>query len=87
MALKRVTISIPEEVLAKARRAVEEGRAASVSAYFVKLAAAEPDWKDAQLVVEQMIAEIGGVDPETRAWARAELGLDDDATGQESGSL
>lgn len=78
MALKRVTIRVPEEVLAKARRAVDEGRAASVSAYFVRLAAREPDWVAAQKVIDELIAEMGGIDPETEAWVDSVLGDDED---------
>ncbi|MBL7490308.1 hypothetical protein I6A60_02525 [Frankia sp. AgB1.9] len=83
MALKRVTIRVPEELLAKAHRAMEEGRAASVSAYFVKLAELEPDWRDAREVVDEMIAAIGGIDPETEAWARSVL--DEDQAGENAG--
>jgi Arc/MetJ-type ribon-helix-helix transcriptional regulator len=78
MVLNRVTIRVPDEVLAKARRAVETGRAASVSAYFVRLAVREPDWATAQRVIGEMIAEIGGIDPETEAWVTAVLGEDED---------
>ncbi|WP_041259215.1 hypothetical protein [Pseudofrankia inefficax] len=82
MALKRVTIRVPEEVLAKARRAVEAGDVTSISAYFVKLAAREPDWARSREIIDEMIAEAGGIDDETRSWARSALGIsdDDDAT-------
>ena len=76
MALNRVTIRVPDEILAKARSAVEEGRAASISAYFVKLAREEPDWADTEKVVAEMIAEIGSIDPDVEAWVDSVLGLD-----------
>jgi hypothetical protein len=77
MSFRRITISVPDEVAAKAQRAVDAGLAESVSAYFAGLAAAEPDWALARQVVDELIEEIGGIDPETRAWARSVLGLDD----------
>lgn len=77
MTYKRVTISVPEEVLAKAQRAAEAGEVESVSAYFARLAAREPDWAEAQAVVDEMIAEIGGLSDDDRAWARGVLGIDE----------
>lgn len=74
--MKRLTISVSDEVAAKAQRAVEAGNADSVSGYFAHLAEHEPDWAAARLVVDEMIAEVGGLTAEDRAWAREILGLD-----------
>lgn len=74
--MKRLTISVPDEVADKARRAVQSGSAESVSAYFGELAAREPDWVAAREAVDEMIADIGGLPDEARAWARGILGLD-----------
>ncbi|HEX6194842.1 MAG TPA: hypothetical protein VFZ37_02965 [Jiangellaceae bacterium] len=76
MSIKRVTISVPDDVAAKAARAVEAGHAESVSAYFVGLAEREPDWVEAASVVEAMIADAGGITADDRSWARAVLGTD-----------
>lgn len=38
----------------------------------------EPDWVAAREVVDEMIAELGGIPQEAREWARAALGLGDD---------
>jgi hypothetical protein len=81
MSLKRITISVPEEIAAKAQRAAEAGQAESVSAYFVRLAEREPDWAQAQAILDEMVAEAGGISAEDRAWARSVLGLDDEAVG------
>jgi hypothetical protein len=82
MSLKRITISVPAEIAAKASRAAEAGEVESVSAYFAQLAAREPDWVEARRLVDQMIAEAGDLSSEDRAWARAVLGTDDpDPTG------
>lgn len=72
-----MTISVPEEVVVKAQRAVEAGEVESVSAYFARLAEREPDWAEAQAVVDEMIADVGGLPEDDRAWARSALGLDD----------
>jgi hypothetical protein len=81
MSLKRITISVPEEIAAKAQRAAEAGQAESVSAYFVRLAEREPDWAQAQTILDEMIAEAGGISDEDRAWARSVLGVNEEAVG------
>ena len=77
MSLRRITISVPEGVAAKARRAVAAGQVESVSAYFSSLAAREPDWAEAEAVLDELIAEAGGLPDETRSWARSVLGASD----------
>jgi hypothetical protein len=77
MSLKRITISVPEEIAAKAQRAAEAGQVESVSAYFARLAAREPDWAEAEAVLDEMIAEGGGLPDEARGWARSVLGASD----------
>lgn len=78
MSTRRITISIPEQVAAKAQRAVDAGQAESVSGYFSGLAEREPDWAEARAVLDEMIAEAGGIGEEDRRWARAVLGLEAD---------
>lgn len=79
--MKRLTISVTDDVAAKAQRAVEGGDAESVSAYFNGLAEKEPDWVAAREAVDAMLAEVGTVSQEDRAWARAVLGTDGGASG------
>jgi hypothetical protein len=81
MSLRRITISVPEEVLAKAQRAAGAGQVESVSGYFATLAMREPDWVEAQAVLDEMIAEAGGLPAEVRAWARSVLGPDNSIAG------
>ncbi len=69
----RITISVPEQVAAKAQRAVESGHAESVSGYFTNLAEREPDWAAARAALDELIAESGGISEEDRGWARAVL--------------
>jgi len=77
--MKRITISVPDEVAAKARRAVAVGIAPSMSAYFVQLAQrdsdGEPDWDAARAVIDEMVESIGGLSEEDIAWAEESLGL------------
>jgi hypothetical protein len=80
MKWKRITISVPAEIAAKAARAAESGEAESVSHYFAQLAAREPDWVEADAIVNEMLAEAGGVSDEERAWAKAVLGIEDAGT-------
>jgi hypothetical protein len=77
MSLKRITISVPEEIAAKAQRAAEAGQVESVSAYFARLAAREPDWAEADTILDDMIAEAGGLPDEAHGWARSLLGSSD----------
>ncbi|MGQ0778738.1 MAG: hypothetical protein ACT4NY_30710 [Pseudonocardiales bacterium] len=77
MSHSRITISVPEQIAAKAQRAVEAGQAESVSGYFAGLAEREPDWAQARAALDEMIEEAGGISEEDRRWARSVLGLDD----------
>ncbi|MCY9785588.1 hypothetical protein KIK06_17010 [Nocardiopsis sp. EMB25] len=76
MTNKRVTISVPEEIVAKAQRAVDSGQAGSVSAYFTELAENAPDWVAIRATLDELKAEVGEVSAEDRQWAREALGLD-----------
>ncbi|WP_219412612.1 hypothetical protein [Pseudonocardia nigra] len=75
----RITISVPEQVAAKAQRAVESGHAESVSGYFTELAEREPDWAETRAVLDEMIADAGGISEADRRWARSVLGDADPA--------
>ena len=57
--MKRLTISVSDEVADKAQRAADAGDAASVSRYFASLAENEPDWVECRAAVDEMIAESG----------------------------
>jgi hypothetical protein len=80
MTLKRITISVAEEIAEKAARAAEAGEVESVSAYFAELAAREPDWVEARAAVDEMLAEIGELSDDEVAWAREVLGIADGDT-------
>lgn len=44
-----------------------------MSGYLSALAAREPDWAGSRDVLDEMIAEAGGLDEQDRAWARQAL--------------
>ena len=76
MTSAKVAISLPKEVLARARAAVRRGQAASLSAYVSKLIEDKSNEDDLRTMLDQMLAETGG--PPTRQevrWADAALGL------------
>ena len=74
--MKRITISVPDDVADKAQRAVDAGDVPTVSGYFTRLAEREPDWAAGRAAVAEMIEQAGGISDDDRAWARASLGLD-----------
>jgi Arc/MetJ-type ribon-helix-helix transcriptional regulator len=75
MTRRKIAITLPEDQVAAARRAVAEGRSASVSAYISQaLARRDADEELAETVAE-IYAETGPPTAADRAWARQALGL------------
>ena len=76
MTKAKVTVTLDRDLLAKVRRAVDEGSAASVSAYVERAVAQwmlEETTTDAFL--DEMLEESGGpMTDEERAWADRVLG-------------
>lgn len=69
----KIAVSLPEEQVAAARRAVAAGRAPSVSAYVADaLARAERENSLAELLAE-LDRELGEPGGEAHAWADREL--------------
>jgi Arc/MetJ-type ribon-helix-helix transcriptional regulator len=76
MTRRKIAVTLPEDQVAAARRAVAEGRAASVSAYVAEaLARRDADDELAEMLAE-IYAETGPPSDEDRAWARGVLGLE-----------
>lgn len=73
--MKRITISVSDQIAEKATQAVARGDAESVSAYFADLAAREPDWELAGEAISRMITAAGGITEVDREWALRSLGL------------
>jgi antitoxin ParD1/3/4 len=72
----KIAISLPDEVVSAARRAVADGRATSVSAYIAVTLAQRQEYEDLAALLADMAAESGSPSAEDRSWARAALGLE-----------
>jgi Arc/MetJ-type ribon-helix-helix transcriptional regulator len=69
MTMSKIAVSLPEELIARARRAVARGRAESVSAYVAAALAEKGKLDDLAELLREMLAETGG--PLTLAEQRA----------------
>jgi hypothetical protein len=72
----KIAVSLPDDQVAAARRAVAEGRATSVSAYIADTLAQRQDDEDLTALLADMAAEAGPPTAGDRRWARTALGLD-----------
>jgi Arc/MetJ-type ribon-helix-helix transcriptional regulator len=69
----RITVSLPAELVAAARRAVRQGRASSMSAY-VAGALEKVQAEDVFTMLDEMLEETGGpISAEERAWVDSVL--------------
>lgn len=77
MTSAKVAISLPKDVLARARAAVRRGQAASLSAYVTQALVEKTSDDDLMEMLEGMLQETGGplTSEETR-WADAALGIE-----------
>jgi Arc/MetJ-type ribon-helix-helix transcriptional regulator len=71
----KIAISLPDELVVSARRAVDEGRAASVSAYIAAAIEAFEVQEDLSGLLSDMAAAGGTPAAADRRWAREALGL------------
>lgn len=71
----KIAISLPDEQVHAAKRAVSEGRAASVSALVSEALADRLQVDSLATLVADMIAETGPPSAADYAWAREALGL------------
>jgi Arc/MetJ-type ribon-helix-helix transcriptional regulator len=71
----KIAVSLPDELAAAARRAVDDGRAASVSAYVAAALARQVREDDVTALLAEMRAEHGAPSPEDYAWADEVLGI------------
>jgi len=77
MTRHKIAITLPEEQVAAARRAVAEGRATSVSAYISQALARRTAEEDMAEIIAEIYAKTGGPPTEEeRARARRELGIE-----------
>jgi Arc/MetJ-type ribon-helix-helix transcriptional regulator len=66
----KITISLPDELAEEARRAVDMGRAPSVSRYIADAIEAYRDAPDLGELLDEWEAELGPPPPEAVEWAR-----------------
>lgn len=73
MATTKITVTVPEELVAHIRREVEHGRYASVSAFVTQAVESMRDFEPLDLLIASMIAETGQPDDVAQAWAEQAL--------------
>jgi hypothetical protein len=73
MAMLKVTVALAPEVVKRAKKAVRQGRAKSLSALVNGLLDERLRRDELDEVLAQMDAEHGPVDEKTRSWARSVL--------------
>jgi Arc/MetJ-type ribon-helix-helix transcriptional regulator len=73
MTAAKIAITLPEEQLARVRRAVRAGKAASVSGYITQALAEQERQESLQTLVRDLIAEHGEPTRQEAAWARRAL--------------
>ena len=71
----KITVSLPDEAVAAAKRAVKERRAASVSAYVAEALARKEHADSAEEFVAFLVARHGKPSAEAYQWADEALGL------------
>ena len=76
MSMEKIAVSLPKEAVARARRAVRQGRARSVSAYVASALIEQEKVDDLAALLDDMLAETGGpLSAAERLSADRELGL------------
>ncbi len=72
----KIAVSLPDDQVAAIRRAVDEGRAASVSGYVSAAVARAERENSLACLLDDLDRELGTVDAEDLAWADKALGLE-----------
>lgn len=70
----KIAVSLPDELVAQARAAVQEGRAASVSAYVAEALADRYRRRSLVQLLDDLDAELGPTGADDVAWAARALG-------------
>jgi Arc/MetJ-type ribon-helix-helix transcriptional regulator len=71
----KIAVSLPDDLVAAARQAVADGRAASVSAFVADAIEEHGRYEQLTGLLSEMAAEAGPPTDEDREWARQTLGL------------
>jgi hypothetical protein len=76
MTTEKIAITVPKDVLRRARQAVKAGAATSLSAYISRIIDEKTRRDDFDAMLEEMLAETGGpLTPKEIEWADRQLGL------------
>lgn len=70
----KIAVSLPDELVAAAREAVERGDSASVSAFVAETIKQHGRRRDLADLLAEMAAQAGPPTAEDHAWARGALG-------------
>lgn len=73
MASTKITVTLPEELVAYIRGQVASGEFDSVSAFVAQATESMRDFEPLDLLVASMIAEAGEPDDQAEAWAEAAM--------------
>jgi Arc/MetJ-type ribon-helix-helix transcriptional regulator len=68
MATMKITVTVPEELVAHIRREIEQGRYASISAFVTQALESMRDFEPLDLLIASMIAETGQPDEAAQVW-------------------
>lgn len=71
----KLAVSLPDERVAAAHRAVAEGRATSVSGYVAEAMALRERTEALQVLLDDLDRDLGPPEKDAQAWADRELGL------------
>jgi Arc/MetJ-type ribon-helix-helix transcriptional regulator len=71
--MTKIAVSLPDEQVEAAKRAVAAGRASSVSAYVADALARAQREDSLKALLDEMDQELGEPSEEAKAWADAEL--------------
>ena len=71
----KIAISLPDELVAAARAAVDRGESPSVSAFIADTIESQGRHEDLAGLLAEMTAQAGSPTAEDRVWARSALGL------------
>lgn len=74
----RITVSLPEDLVAEANAAAASGRATSVSAYVAEALRQRGGRESLDDLLAELRAELGPATEEENAWAREALGIADE---------
>lgn len=72
---KRITVSLPEHLVAEASAAADSGRASSVSAYAAEALAEKSGRDSLDGFLAEWRAEVGPATDDDSSWAERALGL------------